>query len=59
MFNLCEAARYQMKSSALAVGFFACMRKIGRVIRLTFAAMNLKKLASWKWKAHFLCWFSL
>ena len=27
-------------------------------VKLKFAAMNLKKLASWKWKEHFLYWFS-
>ncbi|MGM9538298.1 MAG: hypothetical protein ACI3VN_08205, partial [Candidatus Onthomonas sp.] len=27
-------------------------------VKLKFAAMNLKKLASWKWKEHFLCCFS-
>jgi len=28
-------------------------------VRLKFAAMNLKKLAKWKWKARFACLFSL
>ena len=27
-------------------------------VNLKFAAMNLKKLASWKWREHFLCCFS-
>ena len=27
-------------------------------VKLKFAAMNLKKLANWKWKERFLCWFS-
>ena len=26
-------------------------------VKLKFAAMNLKKLANWKWKEHFLSWF--
>ena len=26
-------------------------------VKLKFAAMNLKKLASWKWKEHFLLSF--
>ena len=27
-------------------------------VKLKFAAMNPKKLANWKWKERFLCWFS-
>lgn len=27
-------------------------------VKPKFAAMNLKKLANWKWKERFLCWFS-
>ena len=30
-----------------------------KIAEYKFAAMNLKKLASWKWKEHFLCCFSL
>ena len=26
-------------------------------VKLKFAAMNLHKLANWKWKEHFLSWF--
>ena len=34
------------------------LAQVTKWVKLKFAAMNLKKLASWKWKESFLCWFS-